>query len=145
MPHKRRKVRKKRGSRTHGYGQVGQHRKGSKGERKAGLHKEGWTYIVKHEPNYFGKKGFTSQKAIGGKPNVINVGELSELADKLAAEKKLKRKQKKIFLNLGKLGFHKLLGTGKITKPMLIKVNAHSETAAKKIEEAGGHIIQEES
>jgi len=32
MPHKLRKTRKMRGSRTHGYGQVGQHRKsGSRG------------------------------------------------------------------------------------------------------------------
>lgn len=143
MPHKLRKVRKKRGSRTHGYGQVGQHRKGSKGRRKAGLHKEGWTYAVKYKPNYFEKRGFTSQKAISIKTNVINVGELNELANKLAAEKKLERKRKKIFLDLSKLGYDKLLGMGKITKPMLVKVAAHSEAAAKKIEEAGGQILQE--
>ncbi len=143
MPHKLRKVRKKRGSRTHGYGQVGQHRKGTKG--KAGLHKHRWTYVIKYEPHYFEKKGFTSQKAISRKTNVINVGELDELAHKLAAEKKLERKQKKIFLDLDKLGYDKLLGMGKITEPMLVKVVAHSEAAAKKIEEAGGQILKEKS
>ena len=141
MPHKLRKVRKKRGSRTHGYGQVGQHRKGTKG--KAGLHKHRWTYVIKYEPDYFEKRGFTSQKAISRKTNVINVGELDELAHKLAAEKKLERKQKKTFLDLDKLGYDKLLGTGKITKPMLVKVVAHSEAAAKKIDEAGGQILKE--
>ena len=141
MPHKLRKVRKKRGSRTHGYGQVGQHRKGTKG--KAGLHKHRWTYVIKYEPDYFEKRGFTSQKAISRKTNVINVGELDELAHKLAAEKKLERKQKKTFLDLAKLGYDKLLGTGKITKPMLVKVVAHSEAAAKKIDEAGGQILKE--
>jgi large subunit ribosomal protein L15 len=141
LPHKLRKVRKKRGSRTHGYGQVGQHRKGTKG--KAGLHKHRWTYVIKYEPDYFEKRGFTSQKAISRKTNVINVGELDELAHKLTAEKKLERKQKKIFLDLDKLGYNKLLGMGKITKPMLVKVVAHSEAAAKKIEEAGGQILQE--
>ena len=141
MPHKLRKVRKKRGSRTHGYGQVGQHRKGTKG--KAGLHKHRWTYVIKYEPDYFEKRGFTSQKAISRKTNVINVGELDELAHKLAAEKKLERKQKKTFLDLDKLGYDKLLGTGKITKPMLVKVVDHSEAAAKKIEEAGGQILKE--
>lgn len=141
MPHKLRKVRKKRGSRTHGYGQVGQHRKGTKG--KAGLHKHRWTYVIKYEPDYFEKRGFTSQKAISRKTNVINVGELDELAHKLAAEKKLERKQKKIFLDLAKLGYDKLLGLGKITKPMLVKVVAHSEAAAKKIDEAGGQILKE--
>ena len=141
MPHKLRKVRKKRGSRTHGYGQVGQHRKGTKG--KAGLHKHRWTYVIKYEPDYFEKRGFTSQKAISRKTNVINVGELDELAHKLTAEKKLERKQKKIFLDLDRLGYGKLLGMGKITKPMLVKVVAHSEAAAKKIEEAGGQILKE--
>jgi large subunit ribosomal protein L15 len=141
LPHKLRKVRKKRGSRTHGYGQVGQHRKGTKG--KAGLHKHRWTYVIKYEPDYFEKRGFTSQKAISRKTNVINVGELDELAHKLAAEKKLERKQKKTFLDLDKLGYDKLLGTGKITKPMLVKVVAHSEAAAKKIDEAGGQILKE--
>ena len=141
MPHKLRKIRRKRGSRTHGYGQVGQHRKGTKG--KAGLHKHRWTYVIKYEPDYFEKRGFTSQKAISRKTNVINVGELDELAHKLTAEKKLERKQKKIFLDLDKLGYDKLLGMGKITKPMLVKVVAHSEAASKKIEEAGGQILKE--
>ena len=141
MPHKLRKVRKKRGSRTHGYGQIGQHRKGTKG--KAGLHKHRWTYVIKYEPGYFEKRGFTTQKAKSRKTDVINVGKLDELADKLAAEKKLERKQKEIFLDLDKLGYDKLLGMGKITKPMLVKVVAHSEAAAKKIEQAGGQILKE--
>ena len=141
MPHKLRKVRKKRGSRTHGYGQVGQHRKGPKGQ--AGLHKQGWTHIIKFEPDYFEKRGFTSQRATSRKTDFINVGELDELVAKLAAEKKLERKQKKIFLDLAKLGYNKLLGLGNVTKPMLVKVLAHSEAAAKKIEEAGGQILKE--
>jgi len=143
LPHKLRKVRKKRGSRTCGYGQIGQHRKGSKGERKAGRHKHGWTYVIKYEPDYFRKKGFTSLKERSRKINVINVGELDELADKLAAEEKLERKGEKIFLDLEKLGYDKLLGMGKITKPMLVKVASHSEAAAKKIEEAAGQILKE--
>lgn len=143
LPHKLRKVRKKRGSRTHGYGQIGQHRKGSKGGRKAGRHKEGWTYVIKHEPDYFGKKGFTSQKAVGRKINVINVGELEELTHKLAVEKRLERKRKKAFLDLDELGYDKLLGMGKIAKPILVKVASYSGTAAKKIEEAGGQILKE--
>jgi large subunit ribosomal protein L15 len=144
LPHKLRKVRKKRGSRTHGYGQIGQHRKGgSKGGRKAGRHKQGWTYVIKYEPDYFGKRGFTSQKAIGRKTNVINVGELEELANKLAVEKRLEKKEEKAFLDLDKLGYDKLLGMGKIATPILVKVAVHSEVASKKIEEAGGQILKE--
>jgi large subunit ribosomal protein L15 len=143
-PHKLRKVRKRRGSRTHGYGRVGQHRcSGGKGERKAGRHKHGWTYVVKHEPDYFGKKGFTSPRTIGQKVNVINVGQLEELVDKMAVGEQLKKKEGNILLDLNKLGYDKLLGMGNITKPVLVKVAFHSATAAKKVQEAGGQILKE--
>jgi len=143
LPHKLRKIRKKRGSRTQGYGQVGQHRKGgSKGGRKAGRHKHGWTYVIKYEPEYFEKKGFTSLKE-RGRINVINVGELDELVDRLTVEGRLERKGEKILLDLEKLGYNKLLGMGKVTKPMLVKVTSHSEAAVKKIEEAAGQILKE--
>ncbi|MCZ2808179.1 MAG: uL15 family ribosomal protein [Candidatus Bathyarchaeota archaeon] len=145
MPHKDRKVRKQRGSRTHGYGQIGQHRAGGGrgGHGKAGLDKHKWTYIIKHDPEYFKKKGFVSTRTLGRKVNVINVGKLDDLADKLESEKKLERKEKKIFLDLESLGYDKLLGTGEIIKPMLVKVASYSEAASRKLEEAGGQILKE--
>jgi large subunit ribosomal protein L15 len=39
------------------------------------------------------------------------------------------------------LGYTKLLGTGKVTKPLKVKVAACSSSAAEKIKEAGGEII----
>ena len=143
-PHKLRKVRKRRGSRTHGYGRVGQHRKsGGKGERKSGRHKHGWTYVVKYEPDYYGKRGFKSPRAIGQKINVINVGQLEELVDRLAVKEQLKKKGGKVLLDLNELGYNKLLGMGSVTKPLLVKVALHSEGAAKKVQEAGGQILKE--
>ena len=99
--------------------------------------------MIKYEPEYFGKKGFTSLKERSLKINIINVGELDELVDRLAVEKRLERKGKKSFLDLEKLGYDKLLGMGKITKPMLVKVASYSEAAVKKIEEAAGQILKE--
>lgn len=144
-PHKLRKTRKKRASRTHGYGRVGQHRGGGKrgGRGKAGLHKHGWTYVVKHKPDYFGKRGFTSPRSLDQKIHAINVGKLEELVESLAAEERLKKKGTKLFLDLEELGYDKLLGAGKITKPILVKVVSHSEKAAKKVQEAGGQIMKE--
>lgn len=145
MPHKLRKTRKKRGSRTYGAGTVGQHRKGSKGRRKAGRHKEGWTYIIKYEPDYFGKKGFKSKQSLDQRLKLVNVGELEELADKQAAKELVERKEGKVLLDLNKLGYDKLLGKGKITTPVLVKVLSYSELAARKIENAGGRILKESS
>jgi len=140
MPHKLRKIRKRRGSRTQGYGRVGQHRKsGSKGMRKAGRHKHGWSYVIRYEPDYFSKRGFTSPKSLRQKTNVINLGKLEEMVGRFSTEKKGGR----FFIDLESLGYTKLLGTGRITKPLMVKVAACSKSAAEKIKEAGGQILLE--
>jgi large subunit ribosomal protein L15 len=140
MPQKLRKIRKKRGSRTHGYGRVGQHRcHGSKGYRKAGRHKAGWSYVLRYEPDYFGKKGFTSPKSLKQKENIINVKKLEEIAEQFSTEKK----EEKIVIDLESFGYTKLLGTGKVTKPLVVKVTSCSKSAAEKIKEAGGQILIE--
>jgi len=145
LPHKARKVRKQRGSRTHGYGQIGQHRAGGGrgGHGKAGYDKHKWTYVIKHEPDYWLKKGFVSTRTLDKSVNIINVGKLDDLANRLESEKKLEKKDKKIFLDLESLGFDKLLGTGNISKPIVVKIASFSEAASRKLEEAGGEILKE--
>ena len=130
MPHKLRKIRKFRGSRTVGYGRIGQHRdSGSKGHRKVGRHKHLWSLVVTSEPNYFGKSGFTSPKSLHSHEKTLNLKKLDEMA------------QEKTQINLTELGYTKLLGTGKITKPLTIEVSSYSKSAAEKIKKAGGEII----
>jgi large subunit ribosomal protein L15 len=145
LPHKKRKVRKQRGSRTHGYGQIGQHRNGGGrgGHGKAGFDKHKWSYVLRYDPTYWEKTGFVPGKTLG-KANIINVGELDDLVDQLESEKKLENREKKIFLDLEDLGYDKLLGMGKISKPVLVKVASYSEAASKKLEDAGGQILKEE-
>jgi large subunit ribosomal protein L15 len=129
MPHKLRKIRKTRGSRTQGYGRIGQHRdSGSKGHRKVGRHKHLWSLIVTSEPNYFGKHGFTSPQSLHTKENTINLVKLDQLA-------------KGSEINLTDLGYTKLLGTGKITKPLTIEVASYSKSAVEKVTQAGGKIV----
>jgi large subunit ribosomal protein L15 len=140
MPHKLRKIRKRRGSRTQGYGKVGQHRKkGSHGNRKVGRHKHLWSYVIRYEPDYFSKKGFTSPKSLKQETKVINVGKLDEIAEKVSAEKE----EGKIVVDLQKLGYTKLLGTGKVTKSLSVKIPSYSKSAAEKIKEAGGQVLSE--
>src|SRR3972149_11755411 len=113
MPHKLRKIRKTRGPRTQGYGRIGQHRDhGSRGYRKAGRHKQLWSYVTTYEPDYFGKHGFTSPQSLRRNENVINVSKLDEMPIKLPTTE-----QELPLIDLTSLGYAKLLGTGKITKP----------------------------
>jgi len=143
-PTKLKKTRKRRGTRTVGWGQIGQHRKhGQKGGRKVGRHKHLWTYILRYEPDYFGKHGFKTPQSIKGKGNTINIAQLDQLTDKLNREKKLTKKQGKPYIDLTALGYQKLLATGKLTKPLLVQIDTYSENAAKKIQEAGGQIQSE--
>ena len=136
MPHKERKTRKMRGSRTHGYGRIGQHRDaGSKGQRKVGRHKHLWSYVTTYEPDYFGKHGFTSPQSLKRKEKVINITKLEEIAVSTETEKG------KISVDLTSLGYTKLLGTGKITKPLTVTVPACSKTAEEKIKKAGGQVL----
>ncbi len=129
MPHKLRKIRKTRGSRTQGYGRIGQHRDaGSKGNRKVGRHKHLWSKVVTSEPDYFGKHGFTSPQSLNRQEKTINLKQLDQMAE--ASE-----------INLTALGYTKLLGTGKITKPLTVTVPSFSKSAAEKVKEAGGEII----
>jgi large subunit ribosomal protein L15 len=134
MPHKLRKIRKFRGSRTQGYGRIGQHRdSGSKGHRKVGRHKHLWSYVVTHEPDYFGKSGFTSPQSLHRHDNTINLKKLEELTQA--------NQQEKLQIDLAALGYTKLLGSGKITKALTVQVPSYSKSAAEKIKKAGGEII----
>jgi len=59
MPHDLRKTRKKRGSRTVGWGRVGQHRRtGGKPYRNPGRHKALWSYVIKYDPDYYSIMSF---------------------------------------------------------------------------------------
>ena len=144
MPHKLRKTRWHRGSRTCGWGKVGQHRKsgGRGGFGKAGLHKHKWTWAVKYDPNHFGKHGFRCPTS-RGEVKTINVGRLSELVEELLAAGRLKAGGKgEVEVDLSDFGFDKLLGGGSVKRPLTVKASAFSEEAERKIVEAGGRIVK---
>jgi large subunit ribosomal protein L15 len=140
MPHTSRKTRKKRGTRTVGYGRIGQHRAVGQrgGHGKAGRHKGKWSYVLRFEQDYFSKKGFYHPNQV--QTNVMNVSELEDLAVRLSRENRLEEKNGIPFLDLHSLGIDKLLGLGRLTKPFSIKVASYSKSATRKVEEIGGKI-----
>ena len=141
MPHKNRKTRKKRGSRTHGYGQVGQHRGGGQrgGHGKAGLRKHKWTHTIKYAPERLRKHGFKPPKR--KEISAINIGKLDERIDSLLNSKQAEKTKKGIKVYLNRLGYDKLLGKGQVTHPLIVQVKSCSKSAAEKIEKAGGKIL----
>lgn len=145
MPHKLKKSRKQRGSRYCGWGQVGQHRKGGMrgGKGKAGGRKHFWIRTVKYEPDRYRNIGFKPPSSLAPRPETVNVGELGDLANKVLGSEKIE-KGGDLTLDLGALGYGKLLGRGDVSLPFKVKVSEYTSSALEKIEAAGGQILESE-
>lgn len=146
-----RKVRHQRGSRTHGWGTSGQHRGSGMlgGHGRAGRYRHKRSRLIRtkefSEMHYAGKKGFISiaQKK-RSKPS-INLLQLSSLVEKLTREKKLQTENNVPFVNLQELGYSKLLGAGAISQAVRVRVGSCSESALRKLREAGGEAVTDKS
>ncbi len=141
---RRKKSRKLRGrTRTMGWGRIGQHRKsGSRGGfGLVGFHKHRWTWTVKYAPNWFGKHGFTQPPSIVAEVRGINVGELNEIAHEMIDKGVAVKEDGRIVVNVASLGYNKVLGKGRVDLPLKVYTVSITESARKKIEEAGGEVV----
>ena len=75
-------MRRMRGSRTMGYGQIGQHRHSGKqgGHGNAGLHKHKWSWLIINDPDHFGRDPFFVPGAHRA-AKWLNVGDLEAMAE----------------------------------------------------------------
>lgn len=132
-----------RGSRHNGWGIVSGHKK--KGQRggfgKTGLGKFKWIYTVKYMPGYFGKHGFKRPAKILEKINIINLKYLEIKLPNFEEQGLVEKKGTHLEIDLGKLGYNKLLGTGKVHGKYNITVKYASENAVQKVEDAGGSVV----
>lgn len=144
MPTRFRRVRKRRGSRTHGWGQIGQHRKtGAKGGRgEAGKHKHKWTWVLRYDRDYFGKHGFFRPNRREVKS--MNLLQLATVIENLEEQGLLKIVDDRIAVDLNSMGVKKIIGGGRINRPLLVIVENWTRTAEEKIREAGGEIVKPE-
>ena len=131
-----------RGSRTYGWGRVGQHRRRGRkaGRGRVGYHKHKWTWTVKYAPDLFGKHGFTRPPEMIPDHRCINIGELDEIIPELLNKGLAEKIEDKVFIDLTKLGYTKLLGSGRVTQALFIKTPYATRTAIEKIEKAGGRV-----
>lgn len=137
------RTKKFRGSRTHGRGKKAGRGAGLQGGRgNAGLHKHKVMFMLKYDPDHFGRHGFKRPQSIVGAKFAMNVGEIQERINELIADGLAERKDGKVTVNLTKMGVDKLLGSGKIVEPINVIVTDCSALAREKIEAAGGSVIQ---
>ena len=121
-----------RGSKTHGWGAMKKHRgagnrggRGMAGSGKRAKQKK-ISILKEYGKDYFGKKGFKRPQKVIKKIKAINISDLSKF--------------KQTTLDLTKLGYDKLLGTGTTKTKYNLIVKSCSKSAKKKIEFAGGSV-----
>lgn len=132
---KRKKFSRQRASHTHGWGSKKKHRgagnRGGRGMAGSGKRGDAMKTLYWKDKKYFGKHGF-KKKGVKKEINAINICDIEE---------KLDRFLKEGVVDLGKLGYNKLLGSGKVTKKLKIKVDSASAGVVEKVKKAGGEVI----
>lgn len=135
------RTRKLRGSRTHGRGKKhGRGAGGRGGTGNAGLHKHKFKWMIKYDPDHFGRHGFI-RHALKPTVTAIDLEELKTRVAEFEAQGHAKRASGGIEVDLTAAGITKLLGSGQISSAFKITVGAASEQARAKVEEAGGSVI----
>jgi len=71
----------------------------------------------------------------------LNVGDLSSIVEKLVALGIAEKREEKFFVDLGFLGYSKLLGAGEVDKPIEVKVEHATPKAIEKLKAAGGGVV----
>ena len=137
--HKRQKISRARGSRTHGWGRLhrGSGNKGGAGHAGSGKKADG------KKPHYadrvFGRHGFVAQNH-QVEQITINLKDIEQQLAHWIAQKHAVLTAGVATIDLSKLGFTKLLGDGRVTHKLHVTVTSASEKAVEKVKAAGGTV-----
>jgi len=107
----------------------------------AGTHKSKWTWVIKYDPQHFGRRGFDVPRAVKNTYRSVNVGDLDQMAGTLVERKLAREGREGIEIDAAKLGFDKVLGRGRVTRKMVVTARYFSESAQRKLEEQGGKAV----
>lgn len=131
----------KTGSRTRGRGHKKGRGAGLRGGRgNAGCHK---TKRIMYERvgRVWGAHGFKRPQTVVKANNAINLKAIEESAVEWIDQGNASKKGKTITIDLKKMGYDKLLGTGVPSQAYKITISAASARAVEKVEAAGGEIV----
>ncbi|HEX9709729.1 MAG TPA: uL15m family ribosomal protein [Candidatus Thermoplasmatota archaeon] len=131
---------KYRGKRTMGRGKKAGRGKGKRGGHgNAGLHKHKYLHTVKYDPMHFGRHGFKVPSAAARPVVAINVQQLEERWGTVVPAGAAGGGD---VADLSVAGIDKLLGGGRVTRPLKVRVKWASPQAVSKVQAAGGSVEQ---
>ncbi|MEM1578859.1 MAG: uL15 family ribosomal protein [Archaeoglobaceae archaeon] len=87
-----------------------------------------------------GKIDDKTYRLLKSRPN-INVGDLNEIVEKLVNLGLAEKRGEKFFIDLGNLGYSKLLGSGVVTRAIEVKVESATKKAVEKLKAVGGGVV----
>ena len=131
----------KTGSRTRGRGHKKGRGAGLRGGRgNAGCHK---TKRIMYERvgRVWGAHGFKRPQTVVMANNAINLKVIEESAAEWVDQGNASKKGKVVSIDLKKMGYDKLLGTGVPSQAYKSTISAASAKAVEKVEAAGGEVI----
>ena len=137
---KRRSKKNKSGS--HGYGSSKKNRgAGNRGGRgNAGSGKKGQSKrLTEDGVQELGERGFNSRKP---DQNGINLRDLDQRIDSYVEEGLAEKEDGKYVVDVGDLGYEKVLGKGHLNNEIEIHAESFSSSAEAKIEDADGEAVE---
>jgi len=128
-------------SRTRGRGRKKGRGAGLRGGRgNAGLHKHRYLQVIKYDPDHFGRKGFKRPQCKVAASRTLNLDELAERLPDWLENGLATTSGKQTSLDLGAMGYDKLLGRGEVTLALQLKVPMASAKALERVASAGGEV-----
>jgi large subunit ribosomal protein L15 len=142
MRFKRSKFSRERGNSSHGWGAKKKHRggghRGGRGMAGSGKRADQKKTMIWHF-DYFGKYGFISKGK--KKENAISILAIENMCDSMVKKGDAELKNGIYVIDLGKLGYDKLLSKGKAARKFKLTIAKATEGAAEKIKSCGGEVI----
>lgn len=147
---KRKKFSRMRGSHTHSGGAKKKRRgagnrggRGMAGSGKRADQKKP-TIINEYGNKYFGRIGFMRPQKMQSYAKGINIGFINDHINNLLEKKLIEKEGDSFKVDVKKLGYKKLLGSGKVTHKFIIKTPSFSKKAKEKLIANKGMIEGEE-
>jgi large subunit ribosomal protein L15 len=137
--HKRTKLTRMRGSRTHGWGRLHRGSGNKGGAGNAGSGKKADAKKPSYADRVFGKHGFIPHNSPPAFV-IINLVDVEQRLPGWVAGKQAEMTSGVAHVDLGKLGYTKLLSAGKVSKKLKITVQCASKKAVEKVKAAGGEV-----
>jgi len=140
--HKRKKVAKYRGSKTHGCGSMKKRRgagnRGGRGAAGSGKRGDCKKPSISKNTKYFGKHGFKKKNKV--LKLSVNLGYFEDKFDKLLKEGVLEEKSGAYNVDISKLGYDKLIGAGNLKHKFNFTAKYASSSVVDKVKKAGGNV-----